>query len=136
MEKMYKSNIFALIEFLKSKHPYATQKRNKLGIFSSSYSSPISQIAKNTFSFALNVGPNIADKKLPGVKNIKEEIEKATKSFIKNTGYEPNDTDIAIDYNKGTFIKDIWDDIGIIRNSTKYKRRNCVGFCTWFKYSF
>lgn len=49
------------------------------------------------------------------------EIEKATKSFIKNFGEEPEDDDIAVDYNKGTFIKDIWDDIGIIRNSKKYK---------------
>jgi adenine specific DNA methylase Mod len=49
------------------------------------------------------------------------EIEKATKSFIKNFGEDPEDDDIAVDYNKGTFIKDIWDDIGIIRNSKKYK---------------
>lgn len=49
------------------------------------------------------------------------EIEKATKSFIKNFGEDPEDDDIAVDYNKGTFIKDIWDDIGIIRNSNKYK---------------
>jgi len=49
------------------------------------------------------------------------EIKKTTKSFIKNFGEEPQDDDIAVDYNKGTFIKDIWDDIGIIRNSKKYK---------------
>jgi adenine-specific DNA-methyltransferase len=52
--------------------------------------------------------------------NESSELEKAYKSFIKENGAEPEDTDIAIDYNKGTYIKDIWDDIGIIRNSSAY----------------
>jgi adenine-specific DNA-methyltransferase len=52
--------------------------------------------------------------------NEKSEIEKATKKFIKEFDRKPKDEDIAVDYNKGMFLKDIWDDIPIIRENKKY----------------
>lgn len=53
--------------------------------------------------------------------NENAEYEKAYNRFLKENNREPFDTDIAINYlEKGTFIKDIWDDIGIIRQSNVY----------------
>lgn len=48
------------------------------------------------------------------------ELEKATKSFIKNYGREPLDTDVARDYSEGSYIKDVWNDIPIIRQNKAY----------------
>ncbi|MBR6412681.1 MAG: site-specific DNA-methyltransferase [Alphaproteobacteria bacterium] len=48
------------------------------------------------------------------------ELEKATKSFIKNNGREPLDTDVARDYSSGSYIKDVWSDIPIIRQNDAY----------------
>ena len=48
------------------------------------------------------------------------ELEKATKSFIKNNGREPLDNDVARDYSDGSFLKDIWNDIPIIRQNVAY----------------
>lgn len=48
------------------------------------------------------------------------ELEKATKSFIKNNGREPLDNDIARDYSNGSILKDIWSDIPIIRQNDAY----------------
>jgi site-specific DNA-methyltransferase (adenine-specific)/adenine-specific DNA-methyltransferase len=48
------------------------------------------------------------------------ELEKATSSFIKNFGREPLDSDIARDYNEGSFIKDVWNDIPIVRENAVY----------------
>ena len=50
----------------------------------------------------------------------KLELEKATKSFIKNNGREPNDNDVARDYSKGSLLKDTWNDIPIIRQNEVY----------------
>ncbi len=52
--------------------------------------------------------------------NEHSELRKATKSFIRNNGCEPNDNDIAVDYGKGAYLKDIWDDIPIVRENKKY----------------
>jgi len=49
------------------------------------------------------------------------EIEKATKSFIRIHGREPNDDDIARDYSKGSILKDVWNDIPIIRQNKSYE---------------
>ncbi len=48
------------------------------------------------------------------------ELEKATKKFINKFGREPSDNDIAIDYGEGMFLKDVWDDIPIVRENYKY----------------
>jgi len=48
------------------------------------------------------------------------EIEKAKKKFLREYDREPKDNDIAVDYNKGTLLKNIWDDIPIIREHEKY----------------
>lgn len=48
------------------------------------------------------------------------ELEKATNSFIKNNGRDPLDNDVARDYSNGSFLKDIWADIPIIRQNEAY----------------
>jgi len=48
------------------------------------------------------------------------EIEKATKSFIKTHGREPHDDDVARDYSEGSILKDVWNDIPIIRQNKSY----------------
>lgn len=48
------------------------------------------------------------------------ELEKTTKAFIKKYHREPLDNDIARDYSKGALIKDVWDDIPIIRENEVY----------------
>jgi len=49
------------------------------------------------------------------------EYEKAIKKFKKEFGKVPEDNDIAINYlENGTNIKDLWDDIPIIRQSSTY----------------
>jgi len=52
--------------------------------------------------------------------NENSEIEKARNRFLKDFGREPEDEDIAVDYNKGSLLKDFWDDIPIIRENKKY----------------
>ena len=48
------------------------------------------------------------------------ELEKATKSFIKKFNRKPLDNDIARNYSEGSLIKDIWDDIPIVRQNDIY----------------
>ena len=48
------------------------------------------------------------------------ELEKAEKAFIKNNGRMPTDEDVARDYSSGAFIKDVWNDIPIIRQNDAY----------------
>lgn len=52
--------------------------------------------------------------------NENSEYEKARNRFVSEYDNEPKDTDIAVDYNKGTLLKNIWDDLPIIRESEKY----------------
>ena len=53
------------------------------------------------------------------------ELEKATKTFIKNYNRLPKDDDVARDYSSGNLLKDVWkdiiDDISIIRQNETYK---------------
>lgn len=56
------------------------------------------------------------------------ELEKATSSFVKKFGREPLDEDIARDYNAGSFIKDVWNDIPIVRENAVYGEY--VGYAT------
>lgn len=51
----------------------------------------------------------------------KLELEKATQSFIKKYDRNPNDNDIARDYSEGSFLKDVWNDIPIIRKNEAYE---------------
>ncbi len=60
--------------------------------------------------------------------NENSEYEKALKSFRKNNKREPTPDDIAMDFNGGSMIKDIWTDIGIIRNNPTYLE--ALGFDT------
>ncbi|MCX6718422.1 MAG: DNA methyltransferase [Candidatus Staskawiczbacteria bacterium] len=48
------------------------------------------------------------------------ELRKATQRFTKENGKDPKGDDVAVDFNKGSLIKDIWDDIPIIRESFAY----------------
>ena len=48
------------------------------------------------------------------------ELEKATKSFIKNNGHEPQDNDVARDYSQGALLKNVWNDIPIVRQNETY----------------
>lgn len=50
----------------------------------------------------------------------KLELEKATKTFINKYKRKPLDNDIARDYSKGALIKDVWDDIPIVRENKIY----------------
>ncbi len=50
----------------------------------------------------------------------KLELEKATKSFIREHNRHPADDDIARDYGKGSLLKDIWTDIPIVRENPSY----------------
>ena len=58
----------------------------------------------------------------------KLEYEKAKKSFIKNNDREPEDDDIARDYSAGSWLKDTWLDIPIIRQNEAYEE--FVGYPT------
>lgn len=60
--------------------------------------------------------------------NENAEYEKALKSFKKNNDREPEPEDIAMDFNGGSMMKDIWTDIGIIRNNPTYLE--ALGFDT------
>lgn len=60
--------------------------------------------------------------------NEKAEYGKALKSFKKNNDREPGPEDIAMDFNGGSMMKDIWTDIGIIRNNPTYLE--ALGFDT------
>lgn len=48
------------------------------------------------------------------------ELEKATSSFVRKFGRDPLDEDIARDYNDGSFVKDVWNDIPIVRENAVY----------------
>ncbi len=48
------------------------------------------------------------------------ELDKATKSFIRQNGREPKDDDVARDLSQGSLIKDVWNDIPIIRQNATY----------------
>lgn len=52
--------------------------------------------------------------------NENSEYEKARNRFVSEYEKEPKDSDVAVDYNKGTLLKNIWDDLPIIRESEKY----------------
>ena len=56
------------------------------------------------------------------------ELQKATNAFLSRFGREPNDEDIARDYSQGGLLKDIWDDIPIIRENEVYGEY--VGYST------
>jgi len=56
------------------------------------------------------------------------ELQKATEAFISRNGSFPNDADIARDYSKGGLLKDIWDDIAIVRENEIYDEY--VGYAT------
>ena len=49
------------------------------------------------------------------------EIEKAAAAFVRKHGRSPNDDDIVRDYSEGSFLKDVWDDIPIVRQSGAYQ---------------
>jgi len=53
--------------------------------------------------------------------NENAELEKATKSFLRNEKRKPKDDDIAVDYSKGSMLKNLWLDIPIIRESPVYQ---------------
>ena len=50
----------------------------------------------------------------------KLELEKATNSFIRKYNRMPQGNDIARDYAQGSFLKDVWNDIAIIRQNDIY----------------
>ena len=50
----------------------------------------------------------------------KLELEKATRSFIRKFGREPKDEDIARDYSEGSLLKDVWNDVSIVRENKVY----------------
>ncbi len=52
--------------------------------------------------------------------NENSEIKKATNRFITQNGREPEGADVAVDYSVGTLIKNVWDDIPIIRENKTY----------------
>lgn len=52
--------------------------------------------------------------------NENSEIKKAEKRFTKEFGRKPKDTDVAVDYNNGVLLKNIWNDIPIIRENKAY----------------
>lgn len=52
--------------------------------------------------------------------NEKSEYEKSRKRFIKENGREPKDNDLAGNINGGSLLKNIWDDIPIIRENAVY----------------
>ena len=60
--------------------------------------------------------------------NENAELEKATNRFINQNEREPLDDDIATDLNGGTLIKNIWDDLPIVRENSTYSEY--VGYAT------
>lgn len=48
------------------------------------------------------------------------ELEKATRSFKRKEGKEPLDSDVARDYASGSMLKDVWDNLPIIRENPTY----------------
>ncbi len=79
----------------------------------------ISKSVMTRFGKYINKNNQITFKTLKD-NNENAEIIKATKRFKKEFNKEPEDNDIAIDYSNGTLIKNIWDDIPIIRASSAY----------------
>lgn len=97
--------------YLYSKNPNS-QLNNRIG--------GIAKSVMGRFGKYLNSDNQITFKTLKD-NNENSELEKATKRFRSQFGREPNDNDIATDYNKGILLKNIWNDIGIIRANKKYK---------------
>lgn len=60
--------------------------------------------------------------------NENAELEKATNRFVNQNEREPLDDDIATDFNGGTLIKNIWDDLPIVRENSTYSEY--VGYAT------
>ncbi|WIG54491.1 MAG: Type III restriction-modification system methylation subunit [Rhodanobacteraceae bacterium] len=56
------------------------------------------------------------------------ELQKATNTFLSRFGRDPNNDDIARDYSQGGLLKDVWDDIPIIRENEVYGEY--VGYST------
>jgi adenine-specific DNA-methyltransferase len=56
------------------------------------------------------------------------ELQKATDAFLSKFGRYPKDEDIARDYSQGGLLKDVWDDIPIIRENEVYGEY--VGYST------
>ena len=56
------------------------------------------------------------------------ELEKSTETFVRINRRQPTDDDVARDYGPGGLLKDIWDDVAIIRASPAYKE--FVGYTT------
>ena len=56
------------------------------------------------------------------------EVKKAAAAFFKKHGYHPNDDDIVRDYSEGSFLRDVWNDIPIVRQSGTYQE--FVGYPT------
>ncbi len=52
--------------------------------------------------------------------NERSEIEKATKRFARENKREPRGDDIAVDYSKGSLLKNVWNDIAIVRENEVY----------------
>ena len=50
----------------------------------------------------------------------KSELERALRRFQRDHGKEPDDKDIAIDYGKGSLLRNVWDDIPIVRDNEVY----------------
>ncbi|MDI9357742.1 MAG: site-specific DNA-methyltransferase [Phycisphaerales bacterium] len=60
--------------------------------------------------------------------NENAELLKATNRFVNQNEREPLDEDIATDLNGGTLIKNIWDDLPIVRENSTYSEY--VGYAT------
>ncbi|MFD2109183.1 DNA methyltransferase [Ottowia pentelensis] len=56
------------------------------------------------------------------------ELRKATDAYLGRYGQYPEDEDIARDYSQGSLLKDVWDDIPIIRENEVYGEY--VGYST------
>ncbi len=56
------------------------------------------------------------------------ELAKATQSFKRKYNREPNDDDVARDYSEGSILKDVWNDIPIIRENKVYDEY--IGYAT------
>ncbi len=56
------------------------------------------------------------------------ELTKATNAFVRKYGRTPQDSDVARDYGEGSLLKDVWDDIPIVRENPAYSEY--VGYPT------
>ncbi len=79
----------------------------------------ISKSVKDRFGKYINNEGHITFETLK-CNNEKSEYEKAYKKFINQNKRKPTNKDIAIDYSKGTLLKNIWDDLPIVRENNVY----------------